>query len=117
MNKIRNSCAVILLMLVFTTLTYAHGMNVKASVSDDGVLTITAQYHGGHPVEGAKVTVTTAEGEELFAGKTDSEGAASFTLACRADLKIAVRQGSHRGTATVTLDSIPESLPVCPENK
>lgn len=94
---------ILLPVLVFwTDLAWAHGVSIFAWVEGDTVYT-ESKFSGGRLAKGAPVEVYDQAGRKLLEGKTDENGAFSFKLPKKEELKIVLVAGmGHRNEWTLT---------------
>ena len=84
----------------------AHRVNLFAWVEGDTVY-VESKFSGGRGVKAGKITVSDAAGPELLTGMTDENGAFSFKVPKKTDLKIVVEAGTgHRAEWTVAAGEI-----------
>ncbi|MFO7717974.1 MAG: hypothetical protein R6Y91_05365 [Desulfohalobium sp.] len=83
-----------LLVLLLPALGNAHRVNVFCW-AEGRTISCEASFSEDNPVHQGVVTVRTAKGEKLLNGRTDDEGAFSFTVPsnCTTDLEIEVQAG------------------------
>jgi nickel transport protein len=80
---------------------FAHRVNVFAWVEGDTVH-VEGTFAGGKKVNKGKILVKDPQGVELLSGLTDDQGAFSFKVPQRTDLKIVLVAGQgHRGQWTL----------------
>ena len=84
----------------------AHRVNVFAWVEGD-TIHVESKFSSGKHVKAGKITVSDAEGTELLTGLTDENGAFSFKVPKKTELKIILEAGTgHRGEWTVAASEI-----------
>ncbi|MGD8961145.1 MAG: hypothetical protein PVF29_01575 [Desulfobacterales bacterium] len=102
-----------------TASVQAHRVNLFAWIEGDTVH-VESKFSSGKHVKAGKITVSDAVGTELLTGTTDENGAFSFKLPKKTDLKIVVEAGTgHRAQWTIAAAEI--DMPVAvkqpgPEN-
>lgn len=96
------------LLFVCASLLFAHGMKIEVSISENGTVSGVAKYSADAPVANASVTVTNTDGEKVYTGKTDENGAFTFQVTEQDAYTIKVRQGGHQGTYTIKAEDLPE---------
>jgi nickel transport protein len=85
---------------------HAHRLSVFAWVEGDAAH-VQAKFSGGKYVKGGDVSVIGPDGKTLITGETDDQGAFSFTIPQKSDLKIVVSAGmGHQGDWTIRADEI-----------
>jgi nickel transport protein len=94
---------ILLPVLVFwTDFAWAHGVSIFAWVEGDTVYT-ESKFSGGRLAKGALIEVYDQAGQKLLEGKTDDNGAFSFKLPKKEELKIVLVAGmGHRNEWTLT---------------
>ena len=93
-------------ILTLPCAVHAHRLSVFAWVEGDAAH-VQGKFSGGKYVQGGDVSVFGPDGETLITGETDDQGAFSFTIPQKSDLKIVVSAGmGHQGDWTIRADEI-----------
>ncbi|MBW1740138.1 MAG: hypothetical protein JRJ42_03265 [Deltaproteobacteria bacterium] len=77
-------------LVFFNAPALAHKVMIFAWVEGDTIHT-QSKFSGGKRVKGAQVLVFDSEGNQLLEGKTDEQGAFSFKVPKKTDLKVVLR--------------------------
>ena len=94
------------LLWIGTESADGHRVNLFAWVEGD-TIHVESKFSSGKHVKAGKITVSDAEGTELLTGLTDENGAFSFKIPKKAELKIILEAGTgHRGEWTVAAGEI-----------
>ena len=84
----------------------AHRVSVFAWVEGD-VAHVEGKFAGGNPVKGGEVIVKGPGGKTLITGETDDQGAFSFQIPQKSDLKVVISAGmGHQGDWTIRAGEI-----------
>ncbi len=85
---------------------HAHRINLFAWVEGDTVY-VESKFSGGKGVKEGKIIVTDPEGNELLSGTTNENGAFSFRVPKKTELKIVLAAGTgHRAQWTIAAGEI-----------
>ncbi|MBN1142257.1 MAG: hypothetical protein JXB25_10765 [Deltaproteobacteria bacterium] len=94
--------ALVLLFLAVAVPVQAHRVNIFAWVEGETIHT-ESKFSGGKMVQGGEVVVLDPQGKVLLRGKTDDQGAFSFPVPARTDLKLVLNATmGHRAEWTLT---------------
>jgi len=85
---------IMLLISLFSAPAFAHKLSVFAYQEGDKVH-VEGYFSDGTPSRNAKVTVTDADGNRLYEGKTDDKGTNEFTL--KVDKKVTIKVNAGMG--------------------
>jgi len=98
--------AFIFITLVFTTMSWGHGIKLSLEKQSPLIVT-TATYHGGQGLKDAKVSVfLESETKPFKEGITDQNGSFSFTPQSAGKYRIIIDdQTGHRKEGTIEIDS------------
>ncbi len=101
------------LLFAAATIASAHRVIVFAWIEGDTVFT-ESKFPGGANVSNGKITVLDEAGQELLTGKTDEQGAYSFSLTSLkkpSELKIVLNAGmGHQAYWTLTRQDVGQAL-------
>lgn len=109
--KFSNKVIALVLVLVFSTFSFAHKMHVDAYVASGSKVKGSASYGKSSPVVNAKVRAIAPDGKVLAETKTDKKGEFEFKVEVRCDLKIEVIDGGHKGSTKLPAEDLPSNLP------
>lgn len=109
--KFNTKFLAILLIILFSAVSFAHKMNIDAYVVSGSKIKGSASYGKNAPIVNAKVKVLAPDGNLLTETKTDAKGEFAFQVEVRCDLKIEVIDGGHKGHTLLPAEDLPESLP------
>jgi nickel transport protein len=119
MKRIR----IVVLLLILTTLLFAHRVNIFAQVKGDSIIG-QCYYSDGAPVRHQKIEIFRSSGEKLLDAETDSAGYFRCVPHVKDDLKIVLYAGmGHKAETTIKASDLPEvttprvKKPISPKEK
>lgn len=98
-------------LAVWTPPAYAHKVSLFAWVEGDTIHT-ESKFSGGKMVKAGRIEVFNSRGELLLTGTTDDQGAYSFPIPERDDLKVVLTAGSGHGNYWIVPAAEMDALPV-----
>lgn len=97
-------------LAVWASPVYAHKVSLFAWVEGDTIHT-ESKFSGGKMVKDGRIEVFNSQGELLLTGTTDDQGAYSFPIPERDDLKVVLTAGSGHGNYWIVPATEMDTLP------